>query len=99
MAKKEKDYIELVDEKFGFSMRLYESDNEKRPYYGTLSIDPGFAIRFNVVEYDEEYFISWPSYKVGKGKKTQWKNTAYCYDKKVIKAIDNLLSDCIDNFN
>lgn len=98
MAKrKDNEYVELMNEDYGMTMRLYESDNEKRPYYGTLSIDPGFAILFSVVEYDGDNFISWPSHKVGKGKKQQWKNDAYCYDKKVIKAIDKLLAECIDN--
>lgn len=96
MAKKtKKEYIELMDEKNELTMRIYATDNDDMPYYGTLNINDAFAIRFNVVDGEKGLFISWPSYK---NKKGEYVNTAYCFDKKIAKAISKLLDNCVEQF-
>ena len=92
--KTKNDYVEMVNDECGISLRLYKSNSDKKPYYGTISVC-GFAIKVNVVEGKNGFFISYPQYK---NKDGEYVSLAYAYDKDIIKAVDELLEDCIDNF-
>lgn len=86
MAKfKKEDYIER---KFSAgTIRVYEG---KKNYYGTISLDCGFAIRIQIVESKKGRFISYPSYR---DNDNNYIDQAYCFDTDVINELNEIVAD------
>lgn len=80
----------------GGTLRLYESDNNYSDYYGTISLECGFAIRISVVysKKNKSYFISYPSYKT---KNNEYANLAFCFDNEVIEELNELVNEMIED--
>lgn len=92
-SKKEtkKDYMER-DFSVG-SIRIYDG-GKKHNDYGSISLDCGFVIYITIVETKKGRFISYPSYKT---KKDEYINQAYCFDKDVIKELNDILEEMYED--
>lgn len=75
----------------GIVMDVYLSKNEDYNDSVKLTFNNCFVVYGKVIETDESYFISLPSYCTGKGRKKKWKNLAYFFDKDILSTIEDLL--------
>ena len=75
------------------NIRIYDG-GKKHNDYGAISLDCGFAIYITIVETKKGRFISYPSYK---NKKDEYINQAYCFDKKVIEEINDILDEMYED--
>lgn len=92
-SKKEtkKDYMER-DFSVG-SIRIYDG-GKKHNDYGSISLDCGFVIYITIVETKKGRFISYPSYKT---KKNEYINQAYCFEKDIIKELNDILDEMYED--
>ena len=74
----------------GGTLRVYPATRRKQNDFFVISLECGFAITGQVVEYDEGIFLSYPSYK---NKDGEYKNLAYCFDKDVIAELQEILDE------
>ena len=71
------------------TIRIYDGGKKHRDY-GTISLDCGFAIRISIIETRDSRFICYPAYI---SKKDEFVNQAFCFDKEVIKELDDILDE------
>ena len=92
-SKKEtkKDYMER--DFSGGTIRIYDG-GKKHNDYGTISLDCGFAIRIAIIKTKKDRFISYPSYKT---KDDKYVNQAFCFDKEVIKELNDILEEMYED--
>lgn len=80
------------------TIRLYQSDKGYSAYYGTLSIDTAdgdpLAIRINVIDGKNGYFVSFPSYKSG----DEYIDLVYPTSKELREKINQLAADVANMF-
>lgn len=77
----------------GIILDIYLSKNEDYNDSVKLTFNNCFVVYGKVIETDESYFISLPSYCTGRGRNKKWKNLAYFFDKDILSTIENLLID------
>lgn len=75
------------------SIRIYDG-GKKRNDYGSISLDCGFVIYITIIETKKGRFISYPVYK---SKKDEYINQAYCFDKDVIKELNDILDEMYED--
>lgn len=75
------------------SIRIYDG-GKKRNDYGSISLECGFVIYITIVETRKGRFISYPAYKT---KKDEYINQAYCFDKDVIKELNDILDEMYED--
>lgn len=75
------------------SIRIYDGGKEHNDY-GSISLDCGFVIYITIVETRKGRFISYPAYK---NKKDEYINQAYCFDKYVIKELNDILEEMYED--
>lgn len=69
------------------TIRIYKNKNKAD---GCIINIGSFCIYAHILETDEGYFVSYPSYK---NKNGDYKNVAYCFDSDTINNINNALFD------
>lgn len=75
------------------SIRIYDGGKTHNDY-GSISLDCGFVIYITIVETRKGRFISYPAYKT---KKDEYINQAYCFDKDVIKELNDILEEMYED--
>ena len=55
-----------------------------------ITLNNAFVIYASIIEYEDRYFLSYPSHKNNKGK---YVNDAYCFDKDIIEEINESVYD------
>lgn len=75
------------------SIRIYDG-GKKHNDYGSISLDCGFVIYITIIETEKGRFISYPAYK---SKKDEYINQAYCFDKDVIKELNDILDEMYED--
>lgn len=76
----------------GVVLDIYCADDDYKDSV-KLTFNNCFVVYGKVIETEESYFISLPSYFTGKGRKKKWHNLAYFFDKNVLNTIEDLLCD------
>lgn len=91
---KKKQKMDYMERDFSAgTIRIYDG-GKKRNDYGSISLVCGFVIYITIVETKKGRFISYPSCKT---KKDEYINLAYCFDKYVIKELNDILDEMYED--
>lgn len=75
------------------TIRIYDGGKNHNDY-GSITLDCGFAIYITIVESKKGRFISYPAFKT---KDNRYVNQAFCFDKDVIKELNDLIEEIYDD--
>lgn len=82
-------FVEIAD---GVTLDLY--DRGKKGINAKITLLDAFVIFARVIDGEKGAFLSYPSFKTKNG---DYVNQAYCFDKEIIKAINEAIETYLDN--
>ena len=83
-------FAEIAD---GVTLDLY--DRREKGISAKITLGDAFVIYERVVDGEKGPFLSYPSFKTKKG---DYVNQAYCFDKEIIKAINEAIETYLEDY-